>query len=60
MSKGKIKDNNFKKFVILLLFEAINKIGLKMNQVFTWDYDSDDWPKKENKAEILNIIWGTP
>ena len=42
MSKYEIEDNDFKKFEILLLFEAIDKTGAKMNQVSIRDDYSDD------------------
>jgi hypothetical protein len=52
MGKNEIEQNDFKKFVVLLFFEAIKKSSPEVIEVLTRNGDSHNGPDKQSYTEV--------
>lgn len=58
MGKNEIEQNDFEKFVVLLFFEAIQKIGPEVSEVFIRNGDSHNGPDKQSYTEVGDLsLW---
>ncbi len=60
MSKNEIEQNDFEKFVVLLFFEAIQKSGPEVSEVFIRNGDSNNWPDKQSYSKVGDFsLWAS-
>jgi hypothetical protein len=54
MGKDKVENDDLEKFVILVLFQAVDKSSPEECQIGTGDCDSDEWKDKEHETILLD------